>query len=114
MTKPVIWEQTVCRERDEEPRRGVYFDEAWVYDLLRHCTHSHPLVPFVCVRILDFELPTVARDALAIATGSLGARGFVDIAFITATSGAEAAEQALRDAVLSNLRIAGPDGDIRR
>ena len=93
---------------------SIYFDESRMYDLLRYCKQSHPLVPFAAVRILDFEMPTVARDALTIATESLGAKGFVDVAFITATSGAQVAEQSLRDAVLSNLRIAGPDGDIRR
>ena len=84
---------------------GVYFDESRMYELLRYCKQSHPVVPFIGMRVLDFEMPSVALDALAIAAESLGAKRFVDVASITARSGPAAAEQALRDAVLSQLRI---------
>ena len=88
---------------------GIYFDQARMYELLRYCKQSYPLVPFIGIRILDFEMPSVVLDALAIAAESLGAKGFVDVASITAESGVPAAEQALRDAVLSQLRVPRPD-----
>jgi hypothetical protein len=52
---------------------GVHFDESRMYDLLRYAKREHPRTPFVCVRVLDAEIPRVSREALRIAAESMGA-----------------------------------------
>jgi hypothetical protein len=83
---------------------GVHFDEWRMYDLLRYVRNGYPHVPFVCVRLLDTEIPRVSREALRIAAESLGAVGFVDMPELTRERGLEEAEKELMNTVLSRLR----------
>ena len=58
---------------------GVHFDESRMYDLLRYARYEFPHKPFVCVRVLDSEIPRISREALSIAAETLGASAYVDV-----------------------------------
>jgi thiamine pyrophosphate-dependent acetolactate synthase large subunit-like protein len=83
---------------------GVYFDESRMHDLLRCVRSRFSKVPFVCVRVLDAELPRVARDAIEIAARTLGAAAFVDFPDLVAQRGEKEAEEELRRAVLAQAK----------
>jgi len=82
---------------------GVHFDESRMYDLLDYARRDFPHVPFLCVRILQSEIPQISLRALAIAAESLGAIGMIDFAATAVEKGQAAAEQNLRTAVLARL-----------
>ena len=83
---------------------GVYFDESRMHDLLRCVRSRFSKVPFVCVRVLDAELPRVARDAIEIAARTLGAAAFIDFPNLVAQRGEKEAEEELRRAVLAQAK----------
>ena len=82
---------------------GVHFDESRMYDLLRYASYEFPRKPFICVRILDAEIPLVSREAIRIAAEALGASAYVDVPDLIRAVGPEAAETELRNAVLARL-----------
>jgi DNA-binding NarL/FixJ family response regulator len=83
---------------------GVHFDESRMYELLEYAHREHPDVPFLCVRILDAEMPRISREALAVAAKALGALGMLDFATLVAEQGRSVAEQTLENEVLTHLR----------
>ena len=83
---------------------GVYFDESRMHDLLRCVRSRFSKVPFVCVRVLDAELPRVARDAIEIAARTLGAAAFIDFPNLVAQRGEKEAEEELRREVLAQAK----------
>ncbi len=82
---------------------GVHFDESRMYDLLDYARRRFPQTPFVCVRVLDAEIPRISRRALDIAAQSMGAAAYVDLPQLQAEAGSEAAERRLREVVLGQL-----------
>jgi hypothetical protein len=87
---------------------GIYFDESRMYELLGLVRGEWPLIPFVCVRVLDTEIPRISREALRIAAEQLGAAEYVDLPELIAGLGVEGADSELRRAVLSRLPAARP------
>jgi hypothetical protein len=84
---------------------GVHFDESRMYELLQHARRLFAHIPFVCVRVLDAEIPRVSREALRIAAESLGATAFIDLPTLVSQIGNEAAERELRNVVLGHLPL---------
>ena len=82
---------------------GVHFDESRMYDLLRYAKREHPRTPFVCVRVLDAEIPRVSREALRIAAESMGADAYIDLPSLSEQLGKDDAETQLRSTVLARL-----------
>jgi hypothetical protein len=82
---------------------GVHFDESRMYDLLDFSRRERPDVPFLCVRVLDSEIPRISRQAIAIAAQSAGVAAFIDFAGAAIQRGAIAAEQMLESAVVRTL-----------
>ena len=80
---------------------GVHFDESRMYDLLRCVRSRFPQLPFVCVRILNAELPRISLEAIELAARTLGAAAFIDFPDLVAQRGEKEAEQELRRAVLA-------------
>ena len=83
---------------------GVHFDESRMYDLLRWVRSRLPKLPFVCVRILDAELPRISLEAIELAAHTLGAAAFIDFPDLVAQRGEKEAEQELRRAVLAQVK----------
>jgi CheY-like chemotaxis protein len=82
---------------------GVHFDESRMYELLEYARQAYPQVPFVCVRVLNTELPKISREALRIAAESSGATAFIDLPALVERSGQEQADSVLRTAVIARL-----------
>lgn len=82
---------------------GVHFDESRMYDLLEYSRRERPDVPFLCVRVLDGEVPRISRQGIAMAAQSAGAAAFIDFADLVIERGVTAAEQGLETAVLTRL-----------
>jgi hypothetical protein len=82
---------------------GVHFDESRMYDLLALVKREFPHVPFVCVRVLDAEIPKISREALRIAAESMGANGYLDFPSLIEKHGSDDAEGYLRSHVLARL-----------
>ena len=82
---------------------GVHFDESRMFELLDYARRGFPQVPFVCVRVLDAEIPRISRHALDIAAQSMGATAYLDLPQLQAEVGREAAERRLREVVLEQL-----------
>jgi hypothetical protein len=78
-----------------------------MFDLLKYAGREFPQLPFVCVRVLDAEIPRVSREALQIAVRSLGGAAFIDLPGLTEKLGREEAENQLRSAVLAQLPCLG-------
>jgi hypothetical protein len=87
---------------------GIYFDESRMYELLGLARDEWPRLPFVCVRVLDTEIPRISREALRIAAEQLGAAQYVDLPDLISGLGVEGADSELRHAVLSRLPAGQP------
>jgi CheY-like chemotaxis protein len=79
---------------------GVHFDGSRMYDLLRFVRRAYPGMRFISCRILNRELPGVAREAIEIAALALGATQYLDLPRLADEFGAEEADKRLRDQVL--------------
>jgi hypothetical protein len=88
---------------------GVHFDESRMFDLLRCVRSRFPKLPFVCVRILNAELPRISRDAIELAARTLGATAFIDFPDLVAQRGEKEAEQDLRRVVLMQVKGMGTE-----
>src|SRR5690348_5477609 len=55
---------------------GVHFDDARMFPLLAYARREFPRLPFLCCRVLDFELPGLSRESMRVAAASLGATDF--------------------------------------
>jgi hypothetical protein len=82
---------------------GLHFDESRMHDLLELVRRDFPAVPFLGVRMLDYESRRTSIQAAVAATQALGAVGFVDFATISDADVTEA-DLYLRQVALSHLR----------
>lgn len=86
---------------------GVHFDESRMYDLLCFARESHPHIPFVACRILEFKLSRISLQAIVIAADALGAVAFVDLPTLIAEFGRKKAAPLFRGRVLAHLGQSG-------
>jgi hypothetical protein len=80
---------------------GVNFDGGQMFSLLRLCKSSDHAkrTPFVCIKCLDGELEGTAKEAVDIATRSLGGDGFIDLYRWTKQFGADQSYEELRNLI---------------
>jgi hypothetical protein len=84
---------------------GVHFDESRMYDLLTHVRATYPQLPFICCRMLDFEIPAISREAIRIAAEVLGATYFLDFPALKMDLGDAPAERRFRALFLATLGL---------
>lgn len=82
---------------------GVHFDESRMYDLLEYAHRDFPHLPFLIVRIVDWELRGLSMAGFGEAAQAAGAVGVFDFVAASKNLGEPAAERALREAVLRHL-----------
>jgi hypothetical protein len=82
---------------------GVHFDESRMYDLLEHAQRDYPPLPFVVVRVVDWESRPISMAALSAAAQAAGAACVLDFVAMSQSLGEAAAERALREAILRHL-----------
>lgn len=83
---------------------GLYFDESRMHELLGLVRREFPELPFLGVRMLDYESRRTSIQAAEAAIKALGAVGFVDFAKLSQEAGPAEAERRLREVALQHLR----------
>lgn len=87
---------------------GTHFADSHMFDLLRHAKTMPQSrdTPFLCIRVLDGELDTMAFQGISMAANALSAAGFVDLNRWRREYGFEEARAKLRQLVYD---LAGAD-----
>ena len=83
---------------------GLHFDESRMHELLEFVRREFPELPFLGLRVLDYESRRTSIPAAEAAIKALGAVGFVDFARMSRQAGPAAAERHLREVALQHLR----------
>ena len=87
---------------------GVHFDESRMFDLLDLVRREASHIPFVCVRVLEYEARHLSLEAVRAATLSLGAVQFINFPNADDKVGRATAEKELENVVLKHLRQVQP------
>lgn len=87
---------------------GTHFDDSHMFDLLRQAKAMPQSrdTPFLCIRVLDGELDTMAFQSISMAVTALAAAGFVDLNRWRREYGFDEARAKLRKLVFA---LAGAD-----
>lgn len=84
------------------------FDESRMFDFLRLAKAAAPEVPFVCCRVVDGPIASLAMEAVALAARSAGASAYVDLPDLHRRRGVEAGNATLRETLLTLARLRNP------
>lgn len=82
---------------------GIHFDESRMYDLLTEVQRDFASLPFLAVRIMDYEAAHMSLQPTHTALQALGALGVIDFPSACKANGAIEADRQLRDAVMNHL-----------
>jgi hypothetical protein len=66
-----------------------------MFDLLQYAHRERPEVPFVCVRVLEYEASRMPRESIDVAVKALGAVDYVDVVAMVRERGRDVAEARL-------------------
>jgi hypothetical protein len=84
---------------------GIHFDESRMFDLLQaaNATAQGRLLPFLCFREIESELPPALFQGMEMSCRAMGAAGFVDLHHLKQLYGVEEADRTFRDIIFACL-----------